>query len=157
MQATGEIADDTAKAFTTFVHATQFVPHVVRLNSPGGNLVGGIALGEAFRTEGFATEVGSSKPYPNPINGGLPLFEEAPGVCASACAYAFLGGTARTLDPNSRLGFHQFFTASALTAPAAKLFSGQDLDATQRLTAALVLYIVQMGVDPRLIGLASRS
>jgi Predicted periplasmic protein len=30
------------------------------------------------------------------------------GVCASACAYSFLGGTDRSLLDGSMIGFHQF-------------------------------------------------
>src|SRR5947209_19946303 len=47
---------------------------VVRLASPGGNLVGGLRLGQAVRELGAATTVARGS------------------RCVSACAYAFLGG-----------------------------------------------------------------
>jgi hypothetical protein len=108
----------------------------------------------------FDTEVGSSEA--SSINDGSAKDnwhngDKTPGVCASACAYAFLGGSERAINPGSRLGFHRFFSIVALSAPTAKLFSGQDLDATQRLTAALVLYVLKMGIDARLVVLASSA
>jgi hypothetical protein len=44
-----------------------------------------------------------------------------------------------------------------LTEPSAKLFTGADLDDAQKITAALVLYVIKMGVDPRLVVLASEA
>src|SRR4051812_15256751 len=49
-QAAGEITSDTPKQFETFVASQKFGIGTVRLNSPGGNLFGGIAFGELFRT-----------------------------------------------------------------------------------------------------------
>jgi hypothetical protein len=37
------------------------------------------------------------------------------------------------------------------------LFSGKDLDNVQKLTAALVLYIMEMGVDARLATVAAEA
>jgi hypothetical protein len=42
-----------------------------------------------------------------------------------------------------------------LREPTLKLFTGQDLDDAQKVTAALVLYIIRMGVDPRVVVEAS--
>jgi hypothetical protein len=136
-QATGEITLDTPMEFENFVKTQQFGPGFVRLNSPGGDLAGGIMLGEIFRRYRVGTEVGSSSPILNAIEPGLK--DRAPGVCASACAYAFLGGDERSLDVDAKLGFHRFYKENALAEPTAQLFTGKDLDATQRTTAALVL------------------
>lgn len=69
---------------------------VVFLDSPGGELAAGIALGKLFRTKGIATIV----------NGGV--FEWQRAQCTSACALAFLGGTRRIIlsDPE-HFGFHR--------------------------------------------------
>ena len=154
-QATGEITSETAAQFEAFAKSQQFGLGPVRLNSPGGDLIGGIALGEAFRRHSVLTEVGGSLPLVNTIEPGLA--DRAPGVCASACAYAFLGGTERQLDDDAKLGFHRFYQRNALLEPSAKIFTGQDLDETQKLTAALVFYVVKMGVDARLITLAAAA
>ena len=61
---------------------------VISLNSPGGNLVAGLAIGRLVRLRGFATAVPDR------------------ALCASACALAWLGGKTRYLGPHSALGFH---------------------------------------------------
>ena len=157
IQATGEITQRSAAAFEIFFKATQYVPHAVRLNSPGGSLFGGILLGEAFRKLGVSTEVGSSSADPSLKIGNKNLYSKEPGLCASACAYAFLGGVERSLDPNTKLGFHRFYTANSLSASSSKIFTGADLDETQRIAAGLLLYVVDMGVDARLLALASQA
>jgi hypothetical protein len=154
-QASGEITLDTAKNFEAFVRSQEFGTGPIRLNSLGGSLGGGILLGELFRSMGVPTEVGSSAPIDNSTE--LGLSDRAPGVCASACAYAFLGGTDRSLDDPARLGFHRFYQANALTEPTAKLFTGKDLGDAQITTAGLVLYLLKMGVDPSVISLASEA
>ncbi|WP_271504972.1 hypothetical protein [Bradyrhizobium sp. CCBAU 11357] len=159
IQASGNIADDTPQAFQRFLDAApNYVPKRIRLNSPGGSLQGGIRLGELFRARGFTTEVGSDRvdPEGHPHFGGRASVR-TPGVCASACAYAFLGGIERVLDDGSKLGVHRFYTKSALTQPTEKLFSGRDLDDTQKIAAALVLYLVNMGIDARVVALAATA
>ena len=146
IQASGEITADTPRQFSSFLSSLEYGSDIIRLDSPGGDLAAGIALGEIFRTKGFRTEVGSTTADGTWMS---------PGSCASACAYAFLGGVERRLESESKLGFHRFFTKNALSEPATKLFTGEDLDGVQRSTAGLVLYALRMGVDPRLIGLAS--
>jgi hypothetical protein len=123
VQATGEITSDTSKEFEAFEARAQYPADIVRLNSPGGSLAGGIALGELFRSRGISTEVGSSAPIDPRVA------ERSPGVCASACAYAFLGGVERSLDEGAKLGFHRFYQENALERPSVKLFTGQDLGA----------------------------
>jgi hypothetical protein len=155
VQATGEITSDTSKEFEAFEARAQYPADIVRLNSPGGSLAGGIALGELFRSRGISTEVGSSAPIT-----GVPRSRAAgrsPGVCASACAYAFLGGVGRSLDEGAKLGFHRFYQENALERPSAKLFTGQDLGDAQIITAGLTLYTLKMGVDPSLIALAASA
>ena len=154
-QASGEITMETAAQFEAFVKSQQFGPGSVRLNSTGGNLIGGVALGETFRRLNVSTEVGGSRPMVDAIEPGLA--DRAPGICASACAYAYLGGTERGLDDDAKLGFHRFYQQDALIQPSAKLFTGQDLDETQKLMAALVFYVVKMGVDARLVTLATAA
>ena len=78
-------------------------------------------------------------------------------MCASACAYAFLGGTERFLDPDARLGFHRFYQENALANPTTKMFTGEDIDKAQTTTAYLVLYAVKMGVDARVVVTASQA
>ncbi len=126
IQATGDISEETATNFERFFKNTQFVPHAVRLNSPGGRLAGGILLGQKFRELGVSTEVGSSTSSTYEINSRkFKLYSEAPGYCASACAYAYLGGVARTLDEGSKIGFHRFYTHAAIASSSNKYSPGK--------------------------------
>ena len=150
IQATGDIMPDTPTVFVAFLRSSKLTPGVVRLNSLGGSAGAGVTLGEIFRARGFATEVGSSKLNPEsvPIPGSENGYSKTPGVCGSACAAAFLGGIERTLDPDSKLGFHRSHgdTGSEPTGNEA-----------EKIIAASLLYIVAMGVDPRLIKLVTEA
>jgi hypothetical protein len=163
IQATGDIMPDTADVFRKFSvdYRKEWGDDPVgsvRLNSLGGSLQGGIALGEAIRLARLSTEVGQTK-QGRPVKAGEPpnWDEQAPGVCASACAYAFLGGVNRSLGDRDKLGFHQFYTQKQIEAPTEKLFTGKDLDDQQKIMAFLTLYLVKMGVDPRVLIAASNT
>jgi hypothetical protein len=142
IQATGDITEDTPTVFATFLGSSESMPKVVRLNSEGGSLRGGVMLGELIRGRDFATEVGSSRLNSDvPVPGGKNVYNKAPGSCSSACAMAFLGGVERTLDSGSTLGFH---------VVANRDVSESDL---RELTTLESLYFLEMGVDTRLMAL----
>jgi hypothetical protein len=61
---------------------------VVVFNSDGGNLLAGIEIGKTIRLKSFATVV---------LDGLR---------CASACAFAWLGGSPRFMERGARIGFH---------------------------------------------------
>jgi hypothetical protein len=140
IQATGDVTEDTPTVFEAFLRSSEFMPKVVRLNSEGGSLRGGVMLGELFRTRDFSTEVGSSKLSTDvPITDGKNTYTKTPGSCSSACAMAFLGGAERTLDPDSTLAFHVVANPNV---------SEDDL---RELTTVESLYFLEMGVDTRLM------
>jgi len=142
IQATGDITEDTPTHFATFLSSSESMPTVVRLNSERGSLRGGVMLGELFRTHNFATEVGSSTLNSDvSISGGKNIYTKTPGSCSSACAFAFLGGVERTLHPDSTLGFHLVSNPNV---------SEDDL---RELTTVESLYLLEMGIDTRLIHL----
>lgn len=62
----------------------------VWLNSPGGAVVGGLAMGRELRRRGMMVRVPSR-------------FR-----CESSCTLAFLGGTIRQVDPDGYYGIHMF-------------------------------------------------
>jgi hypothetical protein len=64
------------------------VPTVIFMNSSGGYLSDGYAIGELFRKYTVGTVVTEGQ------------------VCASSCAIAFLGGFERIMDKGGRLIFH---------------------------------------------------
>jgi hypothetical protein len=161
IKAEGEITPDTPRAFREY--RQKYGPGgAVILHSPGGSLAAGLELGRLFRESQITTIVGRT--VPNDAGSHIVVA----GSCASACAYAFLGGVNRTLEPHpmisdgiepvvSKIGVHRFFRPEVLTRMGAVLFTGRDLDAEQRTTAALAVYMVEMGVDARLLGLATAA
>lgn len=70
------------------VIANQYPQALVKLNSPGGNLLAGLQIGRLVRHRNFSTAViGDS-------------------TCASICAIIWLAGTSRYTDTTARIGFH---------------------------------------------------
>ena len=149
--AVGKITSDTPAAFAVF--AKNNPPSVpIQFVSPGGNLFGALKLGEMIRAGGYDTSLGE--------------------MCASACAYAVLGGNRRYIaiqesgsdgDYNGRivgatgakLGVHQFYQNEALTEPEKKAFTAVDRSADQIITGVLLEYTQRMGVDTSLVATAA--
>ncbi len=71
---------------------------IVLFNSPGGNLLAGLRIGQLIHSRQFSTLVPDDS------------------VCASACALAWVGGTQRYLGPKSRLGFHAAYMLDGETS-----------------------------------------
>jgi hypothetical protein len=140
--ATGEVDNDAAVRLATLIKARR-IPQgsMLYLNSPGGSLAGGIALGRVIRENGLNTSIGQYDP-------NLKYKGSKPGYCYSACATAFLGGEFRYWSEGSVYGVHRFFTT---------VHADSDTDIAQIVSAALVEYIRSMGVDSRLFGLASQA
>jgi hypothetical protein len=97
---------------------------MVAFDSPGGNLLAGLKIGETMRARGFGSLVPDGS------------------TCASACAIAWLGGTKRYLASNARLGFHAASGENGISAPGNALVGaymarlGLREDAVYALTAA---------------------
>ena len=126
--ATGGIEGDTASKLERFVKKNGIKGARIYFNSKGGDLLGGLALGKLIRKLGFETAIASFKD-------GEDQFE---GVCASACAYAFAGGTYRHFyGKKELLGLHQFSSAK-------NSLSTSD---SQAMSGVLVAYLQSMGVD----------
>jgi hypothetical protein len=152
--AEGEILAGTAEDLKAFIHRLGYRESPrgvsVRLNSPGGSLTEGIRLGETIRELKFDTEVGGSEPdeYGH--------WKRVPGYCASAAAFAFLGGLSRDVS-GGELGVHQFYDAISLETPSAEIFSSLDMSDHQFVSAILIDYAFRMGVDPRFVSLAAAT
>ena len=130
--ADGVIDDDAPRRFAELI-STNHIPDgsSVHLNSPGGDLFAGMKLGRLIRDHRFATEIDIKADN---------QFGYKPGSCLSACALTFLGGQFRYLSQGT-YGVHQFYPL----APDAT-----DSDRAQIVSAAVVQYIRDMGVDTQL-------
>jgi hypothetical protein len=131
--ASGEIDERTAHEFEDFARQTR-LPRgaLVVLNSVGGNVVQSLALGKAIRQQGLSTAVAT-------YDAGTGRMREG-GVCASACAYVFLGGVERTAGDGARIGVHQI---SART-DATEQLSAAD---SEWLVSLVAIYVREMGGD----------
>jgi hypothetical protein len=109
------------------------------LNSPGGSVIGGLALGRALRKRDFITYVGSKA--------ADSTRDSPPGACMSACSLAFLGGRFRFLKNGSLYGVHRFSGPS----------SPHDSAVAQILSADIAAYIKEMGVETGLLALMATT
>lgn len=141
--ATGEINVSTGEEFQNFIMQNN-VPHGSQLflNSNGGSLVGGIALGRVIRQSGLITHVGKRGIFENGIQ------DWEPGDCMSACAVAFLGGEYRFVMEGSRFGVHRF---------AFERSEQRDFESAQKISASVIEYLREMEVDIELFSLASET
>ncbi|MBP2235300.1 hypothetical protein J2Z31_001792 [Sinorhizobium kostiense] len=103
---------------------------VVTFNSNGGNVHAAMAFGRTIRALGLET------------------VQLRAAECASACALAFVGGARRTAEPGS-IGVHQ----SSFSGDAA-LDGHEAVAAVQAMTAEIMTYLIEMGVDPKLLQLS---
>lgn len=103
---------------------------IITFDSNGGNIVAAMAYGRAIRSLGLST------------------FQLRATQCASACALAFVGGTVRQADPGS-IGVHQ-----SSFSPERNLDGHSAVAAVQEITAQIMTYLIEMGVDPRLLQLS---
>jgi len=85
VQITGDMVEDDILKFKQMIKSLP-PQTIVRLDSPGGNLLAGIEIGKAIVASGFATSVSN--------------------ICASSCALAWLAGKPRILSPSAKVGFH---------------------------------------------------
>lgn len=153
IQADGPIDDTTVEDFLTFLaEGPDWLPKRIRLNSPGGNLADGVHLGEELRRRGFATEVGGHEPHPDwPDMPYWDFTRRTPGSCASACAYAFMGGVERRIDAGSRIGVHQFYSARRAESGTENEPVLVQEGVEQELVSLLLDYTLRMGVDGRVL------
>jgi hypothetical protein len=140
--AEGEIDEGTTERFKQFL-ATQDdgVPNNIRFNSPGGNLIEALKFGRYLRDSHwntFVSEYGAIQK----------------SVCYSACVYAFAGGVHRTAEDRA-VGIHQFYRADDAARPNDKTITPVDVANMQRLTAVLNEYAREMGIDTRMVSIAS--
>ncbi|MDX8477977.1 hypothetical protein RFN28_05710 [Mesorhizobium sp. VK24D] len=122
-------ANEPLNAFSNAVVSSG--ARVIVFNSPGGNVGSAIRLGRMIRAAGLDT------------------LQVRQLQCASACSLAFLGGVHRVAEPGS-IGVHR-----ASFKPADGMSTEEANTRVQLGTAAIISYVVEMGVDPKLMELAS--
>ena len=124
----------------------------IMFDSPGGDVAGGVALGQFIRSRGYDTALErdiEEEVTIDPSSKASPVRKIAINtMCASACSLAFFGGRVRSMTTDARLGVHQFYSGT-----------GGDIgdSATQFTMTKLSLYLEDMGVDRRILDFASSA
>ena len=121
---------DPAPAFLRAVASHK--PDIVTFNSPGGNVYSAMSLGRAIRAESIDTIQ-------------LRAFE-----CSSACAFAFVGGARRLAEPGS-IGVHRSSFDESFNFE-----TKQAVSAVQVVTADILQYLGEMGIDPAVLEISLR-
>jgi ATP-dependent protease ClpP protease subunit len=132
----GPIDRGAAQRLETFLQKNN-VPELstVVLNSPGGNLFEGMAIGRVIRKYRLNTNVGKR------LSTAKEYYSFEPGICYSACSIAFLGGKFRYLTEKSKYGVHRF---------SFPLSTGSDTDISQIVSAEIMNYLRSMSIDVEL-------
>ncbi|TQV84352.1 hypothetical protein [Aliikangiella coralliicola] len=146
--AQGTITNQTVAEFESLIaNGDMRTGGIVILNSLGGELGAGLRLGHLLRKMEANVHVGSEFSGEGEGTGG---------VCYSACAYAFLGGMTRSVSHQSSYGVHQFFIAKESKKIAGSFSSIGDISSTQLVAAVILDYVISMGIDPKLVAIASK-
>lgn len=140
--ATGDIDREAGARLAALLKAKS-IPEgsYLYLHSPGGSIIGGLAIGRIARKHDLVTYVGTQPKKPKDYSG--------PGECMSACSLAFLGGRFRYMTQGSRYGVHRFSRPGPVPA--------NEMAQTQVLTAAVSAFIHEMEVDNRLLSLMANT
>lgn len=135
--ASGLIDKDSVGDFQAFAKKHQVAPGaVVALNSEGGVLLYGLALGDQIRKAGLSTTLQDSA--------------SGPSECASACVFTFMGGVERSVGKGARVGVHQIYSDT-------KARDSLSVSDAQYLTSLVALHIDKMGGRLGILILALRT
>lgn len=131
----GVIDADAPRRFEGLMKSRKIPPGSdIYLNSSGGDLYAGLALGRLFRSGLMVTHLGAPRLKSHSGSNG-----PRTSLCVDACTYAYLGGFYRwAVTGNDRIGLNPLDTSDAKAEG-----SGQ---AAQSL-AALISYLKDMGID----------
>jgi hypothetical protein len=142
--AQGVIDQGTTEKLKAFV-AKEKPPSNIRFDSPGGNIVEALKLGQFLRESSWDTFVGEETVL---IPGShLTAYRTQPSSCYSACVYAFAGGVHRTAADKS-VGIHQFYRPNEAARPNDKTLTAIDMANMQRLAALPKLVTIASAITP---------
>jgi hypothetical protein len=157
ISATGAIVDSTVKDFEAFARHRDVRGAVIVLDSPGGNVVQGLALGREFRRLQLTTSVGRTVKLVAGAGGGEQRATLSPrATCNSMCVFLLLGGVKRHIPDGARIFVHQIWPSSKRNDANAATYSATNVATIQRVNGEIGRYIVDMGAHIELFEIASR-
>jgi hypothetical protein len=154
--ATGRISETSAADFEAFVRDLDLKGATVALDSGGGVVDGGLALGRAFRRLGLATTVGRVVRLAPGPNGERRATLSPRATCASMCVFALLGGVRRHVPNEARVLVHQIWPSRQRDDALAATYSAGNMMRIQRELGVIARYTAEMGADIELFELAMR-
>ncbi|MEM6696335.1 MAG: hypothetical protein AAF626_16875 [Pseudomonadota bacterium] len=128
LRLTGAIAPGDAQRFAEWLASQTAAYSQVVLHSPGGSVADALAIGRALREAELNTLV------------------DANAVCFSACPYMLAGGVTRIAEDGALVGVHQHYFDENTLLPA--FMAVEDI---QRGQGEVLIYLIEMGVDPALM------
>lgn len=154
--ATGRLTDTSAADFEAFVQGLEVRGAMVALDSAGGLVDSGLALGRAFRRLGMTTTVGRTTRLAPDANGERRAVLSPRATCASMCVFALLGGVRRDVPDEARVLVHQIWPGKLRQDALAATYSAGNMVRIQRELGHIARYTVEMGADIELFELAMR-
>lgn len=149
--ANGIISSETPNKFRKFLEENKndLYSPTIYFNSDGGSLISGLELAKIIRNKKLNTYIGVVEDVDfnfsekEPSKRYKTILKKS--ECYSACAYAFLGGVTREIDwDNANYGIHQFYSGDSIKEGDAQIIS-----------SSLAIFLDSMGVNRRLLDLAS--
>jgi hypothetical protein len=156
VSAKGVILPDTGREFESFARTRDLAGKVVVLESGGGAVTGGLALGRAFRRLNMTVVVGQTAMLPADSSGEQRATYSPKAICASMCPFVLLGGARRHVPPEARILVHQIWPGAARADSTAATYSAQNVAGMLRTTAEMARYTVDMGGEIELFDLSMR-
>jgi len=169
--ADGKIDRGTADRLERLLAQLKGARPPIFFHSPGGSVIGSIALGELIRTRKLTVSVGhtialncdrdpkSQHSCDPDIRAGHPLkakIDPLTAMCNSGCVYALAGGAVRLIPPWVTLGIHDI----GIDPAAAKIrhSNTRTLETAKAVTRTrLRSYLRRMGIDVGLLTEASET
>lgn len=152
--ASGRIVTQTPRVFEAFRKANRIDGLPIALESRGGNVSAALTLARQWRQMGVTTLVGRTVER---TAGGTTRqhLVTAGAECYSSCVLLLMGGRSRAVAATARIGVHQFGYVGSAEEIRARTWSGTDFSNAQRLMGEIAVFHQEMGVDLRLLQVAS--
>jgi hypothetical protein len=155
ISAVGVITQNTAREFEGFASKSNVRGATLVLDSEGGSVIAGLALGRAIRRLDITTTVGKTIVLPSDDGKArAKLFPEA--SCESMCAFVLLGGTRRYVPPQARVLVHMIWLGDKHDRARQATYSAEELGLVQQDIGSIARYTMEMGGNIELLETALR-
>ncbi|MGN7715258.1 hypothetical protein [Agrobacterium radiobacter] len=149
INAFGPIEEGDSEKFQRFLERANPPPRTdVYINSGGGHVIAAMGIGRLIRAASFSTTIGTYFLDAQQRDDLIVPRKFTAGRCISAATLMFLGGRLRYFPEGSMFGVHQF----SFKDPAP-----ENIEHSQRLSAAIATYISEMGIPTSFLELSAAT